>query len=189
MFNLLKTITFISLFSTASAIDCGKECSKFSYEKGELGICSKKNSAEIWNITSGECIISMNSSLDIVSYTSVILSFGAVFAVRRQIGANCWDNTPTDVALSVITNTDKFEEHAFCENHPYHSPSIGWEVRYKMRVNGYNDCASIIIIHEDAISECYRLHADGRGWATIGYLIAVFVGLLCMCIIPTFYLD
>lgn len=161
-----------------SALVCGEVCTDFSHVQNDLGICSSKHSAQIWNTTSGECQVRMESELEIVSYMSMIFTAGVTPAVRYQIGKKCWHGVPEEVAKSIVSSDAAFDEYAACDSHPYNSPSLGWEMRYSMKTSGYKDCASLILMNNDYLASCVRLHADGRALATFGYLLGIAMFLL-----------
>ncbi|CAM9205664.1 unnamed protein product [Pylaiella littoralis] len=189
--RVVNVLVFHSLarLAAASAASCGIICREFAHERGDLAVCSSRDNSQIWNTTSGECQVSIDASLEIVSYMSLIFTAGVTPAVRYQIGNECWDFVPENVAVAIISNNDGFAADAFCDSHPTNSPSLGWEMRYDIKTNGYKDCASLVVLHEDYLVACTRLHADARGLATFGYMIAILVtgvlliGLPCLSLL------
>ena len=160
---------------------CGELCGDFVHMNGDLGILSAKNRAEIWNTTSGECLVTMISSLNPVSYSSLITTFGVTPAIRRNIGKDCWDYSPETVSMWILRKFDGFDKEAICHTYPTNSPSLGWEMRYEMEVTGFNDCSSLVTLHENSIGECVRHLADARAFATFCYMIVVFIALVICC--------
>lgn len=184
--KVVKVLLLHSLvqLAAASAASCGIVCPEFAYERGDLAVCSSRDNSQIWNTTSGECQVSIDASLEIVSYLSLIFTAGVTPAVRYQIGTECWDYVPEDVAVAIISNNDGFAVDVFCDSHPRNSPSLGWEMRYDMKTNGYKDCASLVVFHEDYLVACTRLHADARALATFGYMIGVLVAVVLLICLP-----
>lgn len=180
---MFRRLFFLGLVFRGNAQQCGEICTDFVKEHDDLALCSARNTAQIWNTTSGECEVRLDADLDIVSYMSLIFSAGVTPGVRYQIGKNCWDYVPENVASAIMGNPEYFV-HVGCESHPWNSPSLGWEMRYTMKIAGYNDCASVIVLHEDYLRSCVRLHADARALATLGYFIGILVFLCCCCVIP-----
>ncbi len=176
------TLTHSHLFST----QCGTRCDNFGYETEDLGICFSSDNAVIWNTTSGECMVTLDASLEPVSYTSLIFTAGATPAVRRQVGDECWDNVPYVVATWIIRNYENFDPQAMCRTYPTNSPSLGWEMRYEMTVYGFKDCSSLVDLHQNALGRCVRYMADARAFATFAYIIGLLIVLVlcimsCMC--------
>jgi len=132
--------------------------------------------------------VNMDASLEIVSYMSLIFTVGVTPAVRSQIGNECWEYVPEKVAIAIVENEEFFESSVVCSSHPYNSPSLGWEMRYVMESKGYDDCASLIILHEDFLVSCTRLHADARALATFAYMFAILIGLIVCCCFPCWYI-
>lgn len=170
--------------ASASGTPCGTICTDFAHEWDDLAVCSSRDSAQIWNTTSGECQVHIDTDLRTVSYMSQIFTLGVTLAVRYPIGKKCWDYVPENVAIAIIESTDFYETDSVCDSHPRNSPSLGWEMRYVMDSSGYSDCASMIVLHEDYLASCVRLHADARALATFGYMLAVAIGMLCVCCVP-----
>lgn len=182
------TVLLFCMTSTSGA-SCGTICANFVHEQDDLAVCSSRDSAQIWNTTSGECEVHIDANLRIVSYMSMIFTVGVTPAVRYQIGKECWDYVPENVAVAVIESKDDFEIDAVCDSHPRSSPSLGWEMRYVMESIGYSDCASLVVLQEDYLASCVRLHADARALATFGYMLAILVGMLCVCVLPCLVFD
>ena len=176
----------VILFCMACAhgTSCGKICTDFGYQSDDLAVCASRDHAQIWNTTSGECQMNFQAKLRIVSYMSMIFTVGVTPAVRYPIGTECWDYVPENIAISIIENMDFFETESVCDSHPSNSPSLGWEMRYVMESTGFYDCASLIVLHEDYLVSCVRLHADARALATFAYMLAVYVGIFCICCLP-----
>lgn len=168
----------------AQVDSCGQICDDFVLELDDLAICSSKDNAYIWNTTSTECQVRIDADFKIVSYMSTIFTMGVTHAVRKPIGKECWDYVPENVAKSIISNVEYFAKDIVCDSHPFNSPSLGWEARYTTETKGYNDCASIVILNNDYLASCVRLHADGRALATFAYFLAMLVGLFCFCVLP-----
>lgn len=173
---VITALTGVQCHSTG--VKCGSICGEFSRENGDLGICSSSDKAEIWNSTSGECIVSMDAELKPVSYSSLIFTLGVTPAVRRQIGKECWDHSPETVATWILRSFDSFDLEAACHTFPTNSPSLGWDMRYDMKVFGFSDCSSLVELHQNSLAECVRHKADARAFATLGYMIVVFCGIL-----------
>ncbi|CAM9982985.1 unnamed protein product [Ectocarpus sp. 4 AP-2014] len=170
--------------ASASGASCGPICPDFMYESGDLAVCSSTDNAQIWNTTSGECHVNMDADLKIVSYMSLIFSFGVTLAVRHPIGNECWNHVPENVAVAIIQNDHHFNTDSICDSHPKNSPSLGWEMRYVMETTGYDDCASLVALHEDYLISCTRLHADARSLATSAYLLFLTIGMILVCALP-----
>ena len=130
----------------------------------------------------------IDAKLKIVSYMSMIFTLGVTPAVRYPIGTECWDYVPENVAVAVIESRDFYEIDSVCDSHPINSPSLGWEMRYVMETSGYSDCASLIVLHDDYLASCVRLHADARAFGTFGYMLIVAIGIACVCCMPCFFL-
>ena len=165
---------------------CDRICNEFVYETEDLGICFSPNNAAIWNTTSGECMVTLGASLEPVSYTSLIFTAGVTPAVRRKIGDECWDYVPKVVATWIIRNRENFDPQAMCHTYPTNSPSLGWEMRYEMTVYGFNDCSSLVELHQNALGRCVRNMADARAFATFAYMLGLLIGVVicilgCMC--------
>lgn len=184
IFFLALPFLFLRVVATSGALSCGNVCNSFSYEFDDLAVCSSKDRAQIWNTTSGECQMQIDAKLKIVSYMSLIFTAGVTPAVRYPIGTECWNYVPENVGVAVIENRDFFEAEAVCDSHPRSSPSLGWEMRYVMESKGYSDCASVIVLHEDYLASCVRLHADARALATFAYMLAIAIGMFCVCCLP-----
>ena len=170
--------------ASASGASCGTICTDFAHEWDDLAVCSSRDHAQIWNTTSGECQVRIDAKLRIVSYMSMIFTLGVTPAVRYPIGNECWDYVPENVAVSIIESRDFYETDAVCDSHPRNSPSLGWEMRYVMETTGYDDCASLVVLHEDYLISCTRLHADARSLATSAYFLALVIGIILMCVLP-----
>ena len=170
--------------ASASGTSCGTICTDFVHEWDDLAVCSSRDHAQIWNTTSGECQVHIDAKLRIVSYMSMIFTLGVTPAVRHPIGKECWNYVPENIAVSIIESTDFLEIEAFCDSHPRNSPSLGWEMRYVMESSGYSDCASLIVLHEDYLASCVRLHADARALATFAYMLAIAIGIIFVCCVP-----
>ena len=168
----------------AAGASCGAICTDFVYESGDLAVCSSTDNAQIWNKTSGDCHVTMNADLKIVSYMSLIFSAGVTLAVRHPIGEECWTSVPENVAVAVIETHHHFNPDSICDSHPRNSPSLGWEMRYVMETTGYDDCASLVVLHEAYLISCTRLHADARSLATSAYFLALVIGIILMCVLP-----
>jgi hypothetical protein len=181
--------TFLIFFMTlASGASCGKICTDFVYESGDLAVCSSVDSAQIWNTTSGDCHVNMDADLKFVSYMSLIFTFGVTPAVRHPIGKECWDYVSENVAVAIIETGHHFNNDSVCHSHPKNSPSLGWEMRYVMETTGYDDCASLVVLHEDFLISCVRHDTDARALATFAYGIAMCIGLLVVCVLPCCFL-
>lgn len=188
----MKLLVFCLLYyvASATATPCGTSeiCTTIVYEKDDMAVCSARDNAQIWNTTSGECSVHMEADLRTVSYLSQIFTLGVTPAVRYQIGDECWHYVPENVAIAIVQNEEQFDTHSVCDSHPYSSPSLGWEMRYVMETRGYRDCASLVVLHEDYLVSCARLHADGRALATLAYMLIVVLGMFvflclpCMCV-------
>lgn len=171
-------------------VQCGSVCTDFAYESDDLAVCSGKNHAQIWNTTLGECQVELTASLNPVSYLSLIFTAGVTPAVRYPIGRNdCWDYVPERVAASLVaeirgTGGGLVDVDAFCESHPGNSPSLGWEMRYVLKARGYASCASLIVVHDNYLASCTKLHADARALATFAYMISVALGMFVVCFMP-----
>ncbi|CAM9866011.1 unnamed protein product [Ectocarpus sp. 12 AP-2014] len=126
----------------------------------------------------------MDAELKTVSYLSLIFSFGVTPAVRHPLGDECWNHVPEKIAVSIITTGRHFHTDSVCHSHPGNSPSVGWEMRYVMETTGYDDCASVVVLHEDFLASCVRLHADERSLATSAYFLAIAAGIVCLCLLP-----
>ena len=176
LFSLLPVLTLSQ--DTLVSSQCGRICDEFVYETEDLGICFSSDSAAIWNTTSGECMVTLDASLEPVSYTSLIFTAGVTPAVRRQIGDECWDNVPKVVATWIIRNHENFDPQAMCRTYPTNSPSLGWEMRYEMAVYGFNDCASLVDLHQNALGRCVRYMADARAFATFAYMLGLIIALV-----------
>lgn len=187
-------IIILYLVSGVSGATCesSKLCTDFSYKKDDLVICSSPDKAEIWNTTSGECNVQIEADLQIVSYMSIIFTLGVTPAVRHPIGDECWDYVPEKIAQDIIDRTEHFNVDSVCSSHPLSSPSLGWEMRYVGETRGYSDCASLVVLHDDYLVSCVRLHADARALATFAYMISVllgfFIGIAILCI-PLYCLN
>lgn len=185
---LIATTLLPFVASASSVVSCGDICTDFAYERNDLAVCSSRDNAEIWNTTSGECKLRIGANLKTVSYMSMIFTLGVTPAVRHPIGDECWDYVPENVAVSIIGNLANFDQESVCDSHPSNSPSIGWEMRYTMETRGYNDCASLVVLHDDYLVSCVRLHADARSLATSAYFLAIAIGLMLFCILPCVFL-
>lgn len=91
---------------------------------------------------------------------------------------------PENVAIAIVQNGEYFDASSVCDSHPYSSPSLGWEMRYVMETRGYRDCASLVVLHNDYLLSCMRLHADARAFATFGYMLGIAIGLFVILCIP-----
>ena len=181
MFFILALLVF-----TASAAPCptSEICSDFAYKKDDLGVCSSRDIAQIWNTTSGECYVHMDADLRTVSYMSQIFTLGVTLAVRYQIGEDCWHYIPENVAVAIVQNSEYFNDDSVCDSHPYNSPSLGWEMRYVMETKGYADCASLVVLHDDYLVSCVRYFADARALATLAYMLIIAIGIFLVVCLP-----
>lgn len=159
-------------------------CTDFVYENNDLGICSWRDHAQIWNTTSGECKVHFKADLRTVSYISQIFTLGVTPAVRYKIGGDCWHHTPENIAAAIVRNGDYFDGDSVCVSRPRNSPSLGWEMRYTMETIGYRDCASLLLLHDDHLASCIRQYADARALATLGYMVIVAFGFVLVVCIP-----
>lgn len=183
MMGIMKFYALI--VSCIPVVFAGDVCENFSVNKKDLGVCSYRDRAEIWNSTSGELLVSMETELKPVSYSSLVFTAGVVYAVRRKIGKECWDYVPEDVATWILTNEQNFDVDAECKTYPINSPSLGWDARYEMETLGYNDCSALVDLHENSLIRCGRYKADERGFATFGYMIAILIGLIVFFLVCT----
>lgn len=159
-------------------------CTDFVYENNDLGICSWRDHAQIWNTTSGECKVHFQADLRTVSYISQIFTLGVTPAVRYQIDGDCWHHVPENIAVAIVQNGDYFDGDSICVSHPRNSPSLGWEMRYAMETKGYEDCASVVILHDDYLASCTRQYADARALVTLAYMLIVAIGIVLVACLP-----
>ena len=179
---------------STSATPCGSSeiCNDFAYEKDDLVVCSARDMAQIWNTTTGDCHVHIDADLRTVSYMSMIFTVGVTPAVRYPIGDECWHYVPENIAAAIVQSGEYFDADSVCHSHPLSSPSLGWEMRYVAETRGYKDCASLVVLHEDYLVSCVRLHADARALATFAYMLAIaicmfiVVCLPCMCMCDCF---
>jgi len=147
-------------------------------------VCSSRDTAQIWNTTSGDCHVHIDADLRTVSYMSMIFTLGVTPAVRYPIGDECWHYVPEDIAAAIIKSGEYFDADSVCHAHPLNSPSLGWEMRYVAEMRGYKDCASLVVLHEDFLISCTRLHADARALATFAYMLIIAIGMFCVLCLP-----
>lgn len=183
--NLLFVVILArSSSSSSSSCTTSDICADFAYERDDLGICSWRDNAQIWNTTSKECYVNVDANLRTVSYMSQIFTLGVTPAVRYPIGEDCWHYVPENVAVAIVQNKEYFDGDSVCDSHPRNSPSLGWEMRYVMETKGYMDCASLVVLHEDYLASCARHHADARALATSGYMLIVAIGIVLVVCLP-----
>ncbi len=126
MFLLLALMLPLNMAS-ASGTPCGpvEVCAQYAYENEEMAVCSSRDSAQIWNTTSGECQVHIDADLRTVSYMSQIFTFGVTPAVRYRIGEDCWNFVPENVAIAIIQNEIQFDPESVCASHPYNEIRSG----------------------------------------------------------------
>ena len=185
---ILALLALRLALDTAAPCPATDICTDFVYENNDLGICSWRDHAQIWNTTSGECKVHLRADLTTVSYMSQIFTLGVTPAVRYPIGEDCWHDTPKNIAAAIVRNGDYFDDDSVCDSHPRNSPSLGWEMRFAMETKGYRDCASLVVLHDDYLASCARKHADARAFATLMYMTAVPLGIALVVFLPFFAL-
>lgn len=175
----MKLLFFAALFSSlvtsSLAIDCGEPCNDFSHEQGGLHVCSSDDYADIRNTTSGECLVSLKAKLKVVSHIDQFFTAWVTPVVRRNIGPSCWNNVPREVATSIIADTENFNALSTCRTNPNNSPSLEKEMEYYMNTEGYSDCASVVLLHENALGECVKNLKTLRGFLSVMYIITILV--------------
>lgn len=170
--------------AAASPCPTSDVCNDFAYDNDGLGVCSWRDNAQVWNTTSGECLVHLDADLRTVSYMSQIFTLGVTPAVRYPIGKDCWHYVPENIAVAIAQDENYFDSDSVCDSHPLSSPSLGWEMRYVMETKGYVDCASLVVLHDDYLVSCVRHHADARALATFGYMLAVAIGIFVVVCLP-----
>lgn len=183
---LLFTAILSSLVSPSLSLECEEPCVYYRHEQGGLHICSTTDYAEIRNTTSGECLVSLKANLKTVSHFDQFYTFGVTPVVRRNIGSDCWDSTPENVAKSIIADTYNFNAESMCRTNPDNSPSMEKEMEYFMDVSGYSDCASVVILHQEILGDCVKNLKTLRGFASVMYIITVIIGIIlvfCLCLL------
>lgn len=189
---LFFTSLLSSLVTSSLALACGEPCTDFSHEQGGLHVCSSTDSADIWNTTSEECLVSLNAKLKVVSHLDFFFTFGVAEVVRRNIGSNCWDYVSEEIAKTIIADTDNFNVVSVCSTSPDKSPSLENEMGYFMDVIGYSDCASVVILHQNFLGECVKNLKTLREFASVMYIIAVILGIfvfLGLCILACLLVE
>lgn len=84
------------------------------------------------------------------------------------------------IAAGLGSNETKFDSSAVCTIAPESTPCVYSAMKFEFKTEGYN-CADIKILADNVVEECLRNDADGRFWATLGYWIAIVIGLgLCV---------
>ena len=168
---------FPSLVTSSLAIDCGEPCDNFAHEQGGLHICSSDDYADIRNTTSGECLVSLKAKLKVVSHADQFFTAWVTPIVRKNIGPSCWNHVPRTVATTIIADAENFNALSTCRTNPNNSPSLEKEMEYYMNIEGYSDCASVVLLHENALGECVKNLRTLRGFLSAMYIITI---LLCI---------
>lgn len=157
-------------------------CVEFVHVQDDLGVCSSKNVAEIWNTTSLSRLVIFRADSRTVNPVVLILTAGVTPLVRYPMGASCWDSVPESTAVSVVEGWDESasDDHVLCDFYPRHSPSFGGEVLYHLDVAGYVDCSLIGVRYEASMEFCKQLRAEEVTLASVSYISCVLIGVFLL---------